>query len=77
MKNRTYTVQSVANAPCLTLRGKWLNRFGLDFGDQLKLIEGKNMLVLVKVPATVAAQNRIMKELAILEEQAEYLRSTL
>jgi bifunctional DNA-binding transcriptional regulator/antitoxin component of YhaV-PrlF toxin-antitoxin module len=30
--------------------GKWLKDFGINVGDRLELIQGKNMLVLVKIP---------------------------
>ena len=56
MDNRRFTVGSMptndrkklAN-PSLWLGGGWLKDFGFDVGDKLELIQGKNMLVLVKV----------------------------
>ena len=76
-KKRTYTVQQREGVPCLTLRGKWLNTFGIDVGNQLQLIKSKNMLVLMKVPEAVTERNHTLRQLAVLEEQAEYLRSAL
>ena len=76
-KKRTYTVQEIAGRPSLTLRGDFLRDYGLDFGNQVQLLEGKNMLVLLKVPAAATAHNNTLRQLAVLEEQAEYLRSTL
>lgn len=48
---KTYTIQKMAGVPSLTIRGKFLDtEFGVQVGTRLKLIEGKNMLILVKVP---------------------------
>jgi len=38
-----------ASKPCVKFGGSWLKAFGIDVGDKLELIEGRNMLVLVKV----------------------------
>ena len=35
--------------PCVRFGGKWLKDFGFSVGDKLELIQGKNMLILVKV----------------------------
>jgi hypothetical protein len=35
--------------PCVRFGGQWLKDFGINTGDRLELIQGKNMLVLVKV----------------------------
>jgi len=35
--------------PYVKLGGAWLKDFGIDVGDRLELIQGKNMLVLMKV----------------------------
>ena len=37
--------------PWIRFGGQWLKDYGFDVGDQLELIQGKNMLVLIKVPA--------------------------
>ncbi|MCL1824236.1 MAG: type I toxin-antitoxin system SymE family toxin [Oscillospiraceae bacterium] len=37
--------------PSVWLGGKWLSEYGFAVGDKLELIQGKNMLVLVKVAA--------------------------
>jgi len=76
-KKRTYTVQEIAGRPSLTLRGNFLRDYGLELGNQVQLLEGKNMLILMKIPAAVTAHNNNLRQLAVLEEQAEYLRSTL
>jgi hypothetical protein len=36
--------------PYVKFGGKWLKDFGINVGDRLELIQGKNMLVLVKIP---------------------------
>jgi len=35
--------------PLIRLGGAWLKDFGIGVGDKLELIQGKNMLVLMKV----------------------------
>jgi len=35
--------------PSVRLWGKWLKDLGINSGDTLEVIEGKNMLILVKV----------------------------
>jgi hypothetical protein len=35
--------------PFLKFGGKWLRECGINVGDQLELIQGKNMLILMKV----------------------------
>ena len=34
--------------PSVWLGGAWLKEYGFNVGDRLKLVKGKNMLVLVK-----------------------------
>jgi len=36
------------SAPFIKFGGKWLKDYGFSVGDRLELIQGKNMLVLVK-----------------------------
>ena len=56
MANKRFTVGSMpvsnrgkASNPSLWLGGGWLKEYGFNIGDKLELIQGKNMLVLVKV----------------------------
>ena len=44
--------------PSLQLWGKWLSEFGIATGDTLEVIDGKNMLVLVKVPKVTIVEDR-------------------
>jgi hypothetical protein len=45
---KTYTIQQMAGAPCLTIRGKFLtDEFGLKAGMKLKLVEEDGRLVLL------------------------------
>jgi len=69
-----YTVQETNNAPYIRLRGKWLREYGLDYGSKLKLIEGKNMIVLVKIPHEKVEQEKRKKELKRLENQVCLLK---
>jgi hypothetical protein len=36
-------------APCIRLAGQWLKAYGINTGDKLVLVPGKNMIVLMKV----------------------------
>jgi hypothetical protein len=77
-KTRTYTIQQRAGVPCLTIQGKYLMKdFGIEAGTQLRLLEGKNMLILVKVPEAEVAHKRHQERLAICEQEAQQLRSLL
>ena len=37
--------------PFVKFGGRWLKDYGISVGDRLELIEGKNMLILVKAPS--------------------------
>ena len=62
MDNRRFTVSTMPStdrkkppAPSLWLGGSWLSDYGFDVGDKLELIQGKNMLILVKASETADA----------------------
>jgi len=74
---RTYTIQQRYDVPCLTLRGKWLRDFGLDHGNKLKLIKGKNMLVLIKIPDEAVKEENRNKEIKRLEKQVKLLKGAV
>ena len=84
-KARSYTVQDLSGVPSLTLKGKFLSKeFGLSFGDRVKLVEGRNMLILLKVPTVeLEYQQNIERlkvcrqELKVCEEEVRYLQSQL
>ena len=49
MEKRTYKVHSLFDGtPIVKLTGKWLKDKGFNVGEQLQLIEGKNMIILTK-----------------------------
>jgi len=61
MDNMMFTVgamptndKSKMSNPSVWFGGKWLLEFGFNVGDKLELIQGKNMLVLVKSPTAAA-----------------------
>ena len=74
MQKRMYTVQQMADAPCISLRGNWLRDYGLDYGSKLNLIEGKNMIILIKIPDEVAKQQQRTQEIKRLEKQIKDLK---
>ena len=58
MANKNFTVGYAPtndyrkmSEPFVKFGGRWLKDFGFDVGDKLELIQGKNMLVLVKIPS--------------------------
>ena len=74
-KEKIYTVQEMEEGiPRLTIRGKWLNDIGISQGTKLKYIEGKNMIILVKVPEKAAGQQKRQKEISFLERQIKSLK---
>lgn len=77
-KARSYKVQDNFGVPTLTIKGKFLAKeFGLDPGSQLQLVEGKNMLVLMKIPAIEIEYQNDVERLMVCEQEAEYLREKL
>jgi len=54
MGKKSFTVVDMHSAfkdgskPFVKFGGKWLKDYGISVGDRLELIEGKNMLILVK-----------------------------
>ena len=73
-KTRTYTVTETEGTPYIRLRGNWLRSYGLDYGSKLKLIEGKNMIVLIKIPDKKVEQEKRNKEIKALEKQVRFLK---
>ena len=47
---KIYTVSNYDNKPFIRLTGKWLEKYGFNIGDKLEFIEGKNIIILAKVP---------------------------
>ena len=74
-KEKIYTVQEMEEGvPRITIRGKWLNSIGLGHGTKLKYVEGRNMIILVKVPEKAAGQQKKQKEISFLERQIKSLK---
>ena len=79
MQKKSFTVgylpQSKSeNTPYIRISGNWLKEFGIDVGDKLELVKGKNMLVLTKVPSRITEQERKNKEILKLESQIRFLQ---
>ena len=57
MGKKSFTVVDMHSAfkdgskPFVKFGGKWLKDYGISVGDRLELVEGKNILILVKVPS--------------------------
>ena len=72
---KSYTVQQLSpGIPCISMRGKWLYKVGLDVGSKLKLLECKNMIILVKIPDHIVEQENREKEIKKLEKQVRQLK---
>ena len=77
-KARTFKVQDCFGTPFLMIKGKYLAKdLGLEAGSQLRMIEGKNMIVLVRVPASEVKHHQNLQQLAVCEQEAAYLRSII
>ena len=77
-KARSYKVQDNFGVPTLTIKGKFLTKdFGIEPGSQLQLVEGKNMLVLMKVPSIEIEYQNDVERLRVCEQEVEYLREKL
>ena len=60
MMRKTYTIQKMAGVPCLTIRGKFLEKeFGIGVGEKLQLIEENDMLILRKLPKEQAEEKTL------------------
>jgi len=77
-KARSYKIQERSGVPSLTIQGKFLSKeFGIDAGTTLQLMEGKNMLILLKVPPAQIEYKQNLERLAVCEQEVKYLRSVL
>ena len=75
-KERVYTVQEVEEGvPRITIRGKWLDGIGLGLGTKLRYVEGKNMIILVKVPEKDIAAHDKNRQISRLERQLNFMRN--
>ena len=73
-KERIYTVQEMEEGiPRIMLRGKWLDSVGLGIGTKLKYVEGKNMIILMKIPEKTIEENNRNKKIHMLEGQINAL----
>ena len=54
MRKKSFTVCDMHSAfrdgskPFIKFGGKWLKDYGISVGDKLELVQGKNMLILIK-----------------------------
>ena len=72
MSKRTYTVSNVLgfkDTPSLKMTGKWLSEKGFNVGDKLEVIEGKNMIILAKIPMNELKQIEKRKVIKNLNKQ--------
>lgn len=75
---RSYKLQTKAGAPCLTISGHYLTKeFGLEYGDRVQLLKGRNMLIFTKVPKAEVEYQLNLERLKVCEQEAEHLRSVL
>ena len=57
-KKRTYTIFDLNYVPNIRISGKWLMEQGFNIGDKLEYIEGKNMIILLKIPSNEKVKQR-------------------
>jgi len=61
-KNRLYTIQSDVNhVPFLNIRGKFLEKIGVEVGSRWEMIESEDMLILKKMPQAISEYNDTLK----------------
>ena len=76
MQRKTYTVgyifQNNKPVPFIKLAGKWLSKMGFETEDKFSLIEGKNMLILIKEDREKVEKE---KEIKLLEKRLKQLKS--
>lgn len=76
MQKKTYTVgyifQNNKSVPFIKLAGKWLIKMGFETEDKFSLIEGKNMIILIKEDREKVEKE---KEIKILEKRLKQLKS--
>ena len=80
MQKKCFTVgylpqSNTDNTPYVRLSGQWLKEFGIDVGDKLELVKGKNMICLMKIPGRIIEKERKDKEISTLERKIQYLRN--
>ena len=68
-KKRRYTVSNYENLPFIRMTGKWLEEIGINIGDKLEFIEGKNMIILTKVSANELKQLKNEYEIKQLQQR--------
>ena len=54
--SKIYTIYNYDNKPMIRLMGKWLADNGFNIGDKLEFVQGKNMIILTKIPNDKAKQ---------------------
>jgi bifunctional DNA-binding transcriptional regulator/antitoxin component of YhaV-PrlF toxin-antitoxin module len=74
---RTYKVQKIQDAPCITIKGKWLGKFGIGIGSRLELIEVDDMIVLMKIPDETAEREMLEIEARDLERRLNDIKRKL
>ena len=74
-KEKIYTVQEMEEGvPRITIRGKWLHSIGIGNGTKLKYVEGRNMIILIKVPEKEAAKHEQCEKMNKLERQINFMK---
>ena len=67
--SKIYTVSSYDDNPMIRLTGKWLVNYGFNIGDKLEFVEGKNMIILTKMPACKVNQLKNEYEIKQLQQK--------
>lgn len=73
MARKMYTVSNFDNVPMIRLTGKWLKERGINIGDKLEFIEGKNMIILSKVSQSELDKINKQNEVNALQKRLNQL----
>ena len=83
-KNRTYKIQKLGGVPSLNIRGKFLEKLGVEIGSCWELIEGTDMITFKKVPQLVTDYNNAISQLnqskkamMVCESRVQYLATQI
>ena len=83
-KNRTYKIQKLGGVPSLNIRGKFLEKLGVEVGSRWEMIEDTDLIILKKVPQIVNDYNNAISLLnqsktamMVCESRVQYLATQI
>ena len=62
-KKRSYKIQELGGVPSINIRGKFLEKLGVEVGSYWELSQNEDMIILKKVPQIVVDYNEAKRQL--------------